>query len=626
MTRQRPLRGWLMAGWIGVLAGLLDTGTPILHPAPAEAIPLGISLYAVVGIAVYLLASLAVRPLRGLLGGDAPSSIALGLTTAAFAAFLGFYFVSTSTWSFLLARTGQMVGLALAVVLALTLGALVAWLAPRTPGPGRYPLAAGLLVLAVLVYPVLMTVHLATAGGAAGEDASPQGLVIVSLDAMRGDRITALGYPRPTTPHIDELVRTGTAFSAAYVESPASAPGHASMLTGLPPLTHGLVQNTGILHEDIVTVAERLRAEGFATAALINNYYLESRFGFDQGFDLFVDRYQASHLSGFHPHHLLRATALFHTWARLAREPGARNDDTIDGALAWLRHRPADRFFLFLHIMDPHAPYAPPPDLEAEFCGPDGPIVRDTLELRARQKHGLSEAEIASLRDLYDADVALADRKVGRLVAELKRLGLFEHTLLVITADHGEVLYERGRIFNHGLPWNGNLHVPLVFHLPERAPAGLVVDHPVPATALVPTAFSLLDLPYEAQAGPPSHAPLLESGTFDAPDTLVFGLTGITAQDAATVTSPSRKLVVRQGEIAGFFDLVTDPTEQVDLWPLVRDDPARADECETAVRMQRALEGWLARTGAAAAVAQPSRETAVDADTRRRLRSLGYVD
>lgn len=625
MNTTTETRGWLLAGWLGVLVALIDTASGILHPAPAEAIPFGILLYGVIAGLLYWLARAAVRPLRRVWPAVSGQAAALGLTTVALAAFIGFYFVTTSTWPVLLSATGQRIGLIAAVLLAAGLGLLVARTSGRLAAWSRGRPALLALVVLMAIYPVLLAGHLVLTDGHRGEGPAPRGLIIVSLDAMRGDRITALGYPRPTTPHIDELVAGGTAFSAAYVEAPASAPGHASMLTGLPPLTHGVVRNTGVLHDEVLTVAERLQDEGFATAALINNYYLESRFGFDQGFDLFVNRWQATHVVGFHPHHLLRATGLFHAWARLAREPGARNDDTIDGALAWLKHRPGRDFFLFLHIMDPHAPYAPPADLEAKFCGPDGPLVRDTLELRARQKDGLSEAEIASLRDLYDADVALGDRKVGRLVAALEELGLLDSTLLVITADHGEVLYENDRIFNHGLPWHGNLHVPLVFHLPGRAPAGMVVDHPVPATALVPTSFELLGLPYEPQSGPPFHGPLLVAGSFDATGPHVFGLTGLEEIDAAVAISERLKLVVKRGEIAGVYDIASDPAEQHDLWPVLAADSTSIDHAEIGA-MLRGLEGWLARSAAACVATSVHDDSPVDADTQRRLRSLGYVD
>ena len=459
----------MAAGWIGVLAGLFDTALPLLHPAPTAAIPFAVMLYGLLGVLLYALFRLIAAFAAKAVTQVTPDELALGSTTALFSGFFGLYFVTTSTQPWLAGGTGQLLALLAGSILSLALALLTVALSRGPIGRAtiRRP-SLFLLLITLFVYPALAGLYLLR-DGAHDEDSDgpPRGFVLVSLDAMRGDRISALGYPRPTTPHIDELVVGGAAFSRALVPAPASAPGHACMLTGLPPLTHGVLANAHILGDEVLTVAERLKDEGFATAALVNNFYLESRFGFDQGFDLFIDRYQATQLDGFHPRHVLRATALFHAWARSFRVPGRRNDDTIEGAIAWLENRPQGDFFLFLHLMDPHSPYEPPLELADRFYTPEGEPVVDTEELRSRMPGRLTDTEVSALKDLYDAEVALGDQKVGRLVEALRRLNLLNCTLLVITADHGEVLYERDDIFDHGLAWDGNLHVPLVFHYPR---------------------------------------------------------------------------------------------------------------------------------------------------------------
>jgi arylsulfatase A-like enzyme len=414
------------------------------------------------------------------------------------------------------------------------------------------------------------------------------------------------------------------------------------MLTGLPPLSHGVLVNTGVLNDHVLTLAERLRGAGFHTAAFINNYYLESRFGFDQGFETFIDQYRASRLDSWDPRLLLRGTALYHAFIRATRRPGARSDDTIDLTLDWLRNRPAGDFFVFLHIMDPHAPYAPPEDLRRKFQSPEDEErthpttgkklepVRDNAALRARIDT-LTPHEISGMRNLYDGDLALADRKVGRLVAELRRLGLFDSTLLIVTADHGEVLYEKEHDFDHGFIWNGDLHVPLVMSYPGRVPAGEIVDEAVAGAAIPATACALLDVPYEEQTEAAFYGSLLAAGPAgsSAPNSppsgeneekIVCALAGL--KDNSMVTAamgPRYKLIVWPDGRNMLYDLQHDPFELTDLWP-----PRDPSQLEAVRRLREHLSAWLVATQAHA-IGESRQEDDIDRETRRRLRSIGYV-
>jgi arylsulfatase A-like enzyme len=586
----REYEPWL----IGALAGLVDAvamGTTV-----PRAIPFSITLYALGGAVVFallrLLLSLAFSHERA-------TRIALGVEAGGLILLFFGYRVITAGSGVFAGGSGARFGLAVGLIASVFVG----WLVSRLWRPHPAPLAVrAALAVALVIWPALTLVELARGAGEPG-----RGLVLVSMDAARGDRVSALGYPRATTPNLDGMIARGTVFTEAIVQTPASGPSHATMLSGLPPLAHQLLHNADVLDPAVVTVAERLRESGFATAAFADNFYIDARYGFDQGFDTFVNEFRASAVSTWNAHHLLRTTVVYHLWYRLTREPGQKNTDSLDGAVQWLRHRPGGDFFVFLHLMDPHAPYDAPPLIRDRFYSPNGERVRDTVELRERLADA-SEDEIAALVDLYDASVALADHKIGLLIEELEGLGLLESTLIVVTADHGEVLDEDGPVFDHGLPNQGNLHVPLVFGGGLAASAR--VDGPVAMTSWVEEAFGVLGIGYA-----PQFAEEPRSGT-------VYGLTGVSSLDFSYAIDGALKLVIAPGGETRCYDLEADPDELA---------PARISDLDgvrrdRAVALEIGLLEWLETTTAAGIVAGRRTDENFDAATREQLKALGYIE
>ena len=364
---------------IGAAAGLVDATASGLHPFVPHAIPFTMTIYALGGAVGFEI-------LRGLFGvfleRERSIRVALGVEAALFALLLLVFGVVTAGAGFLASSAGQTTGLFLSVLGAMLIGGVVAW--SWRPGPVALGFRAGLAVV-LLIWPAMAAIE-----GIRGASNEGRGLILVSLDAARGDRISALGYARPTTPNIDRLVVSGLSFTHAIVQCPASGPGHATMLTGLPPLAHQVLHNADVLDSAVVTVAERLAEAGFSTAGFTNNFYIDGRYGFAQGFQTWVNQYRATAVATWHPHHLLRTTTVYQVFHRLTRTPGAKNRDSLDGALNWFERKPAGDFFLFLHLMDPHAPYDAPPEIRDRFYVPRGPRVEDTVELRARLEGLLS--------------------------------------------------------------------------------------------------------------------------------------------------------------------------------------------------------------------------------------------
>ena len=197
-------------------------------------------------------------------------------------------------------------------------------------------------------------------------------VLLISIDTLRADHLSAYGFPRPTTPNIDAVAREGVLFKNVRTPVPMTLPAHVSMFTGTLPPTHGLRDNLqNRLPEGSLTLAEMLKARGFTTGAIVSSFVLDRRFGLGQGFDRYDDRFQAVHKIG-----------------DLAERKG---DEAARQARAWLDAHKDRPFFLFLHFYDPHDPYEPPEPFASQWK--DHP---------------------------YDGEVAFVDDCVGQVLQKLR--------------------------------------------------------------------------------------------------------------------------------------------------------------------------------------------------------------
>jgi arylsulfatase A-like enzyme/Flp pilus assembly protein TadD len=394
-------------------------------------------------------------------------------------------------------------------------------------------------------------------------------VLLISIDTLRADRVSAYGFPRPTTPNIDAVAREGALFKNVRTPVPMTLPAHVSMLTGTLPPTHGLRDNLqSRLPEGSLTLAEMLKARGLTTGAVVSSFVLDRRFGTSQGFDTYDDRFQAVHKVG-----------------DLSERKG---DEAARVAREWLDAHKDKPFFLFVHLYDPHEPYDPPEPFASQWK--DHP---------------------------YEGEVAFADHGVGQVVEKLKQLGLYDSTLVVITGDHGEMLGEHGEL-NHGFfIYEGALRVPLVVRVPKSGAAGRQIDHPASLIDIVPTVLSLVgaDVPKEVQgvdlspwiagrgAGGGARPLYAETVT----PTRYYGANSL----LAVIADGWKYIETTRPEL---YDLKTDPAEAVNL--LAR-EPARADA------LGRTLVAILTAAGRAPGPAPES--AALDEESRQRLAALGYL-
>ncbi len=271
----------------------------------------------------------------------------------------------------------------------------------------------------------LLALALAAAGGAC--DGPPPALaenaLLVTLDTTRADALGCYGAPHNPTPRLDALARRGILFEHASTAVPLTLPAHCSMLTGLYPPRHTVRDNAyWPLPASADTLAERARAAGLATAAFVAAVVLDRPFGLDQGFDVYDPPTPAPGGDRLHGER--------------------RADEVVDRAIAWLDGRDRGRrFFLWVHLFDPHTPYAPPPGARADLPP-------------------------------YAAELAFADRELGRLLDRMDQEGLLATTLVVVAGDHGEAFGEHGEVTHGDFCYQPTLAVPLLVARPDGAGAG----------------------------------------------------------------------------------------------------------------------------------------------------------
>jgi tetratricopeptide (TPR) repeat protein len=409
---------------------------------------------------------------------------------------------------------------------------------------------------------------LAACGSRAPEERAAKGtpVVLISIDTLRADHLPAWGYRGVETPAIDALRKDGIQFSRAYSHTPLTLPSHASLLTGLLPGEHGIRDNVGytlaaanVTGHQVPYLPQMLKDAGYATGAAVSAYVLRGRTGLATSFDFYEDSIE------------------FQSGAGLGglQRPGSQ---TLALAKPWLESHAGGPFLLFFHLYEPHTPYTPPAPFASRYAASP-----------------------------YDGEIASADSIVGGLLAELRRLGVYDRALIVLLSDHGEGLGEHGEDEHGLLLYEEDIHVPLLVKLPDSARAGATVQSPVQLTDVAPTVAALLGLsPSPAWRG----ASLLTQLAGDAPPRRIYSETFYPRlhfgwSDLASLTDGAHHLI--EGPAPELYDLARDPDERRNVL---------LDERRLYAEMKREVE-------------QSRRElqppSAVDEETRQAMAALGYL-
>jgi len=322
-------------------------------------------------------------------------------------------------------------------------------------------------VLSALV--LLAALAPATAAGAPRKS----NILLITVDTLRADHLGCYGNRDVQTPEIDALARRGVLFTKAFAHTPLTLPSHTNILLGLTPNAHGVHDNSNfIVRDDFLTLAEWLKAQGYATGAVVGAFPLDSRFGLTQGFDLYDDNYGSQGPTDM-------------TFVE------RRADAVVGLGLEWIKAQTGP-WFLWIHCFDPHHPYDPPEPYKTLYA-----------------------------KNPYDGEIAFVDSALGKLLTSLKMQGLEDRTAVVLTADHGESLGQHGEITHGYFAYNAVLHVPLIIALPGQK-AGRV-DAEACHIDIFPTVCDLLGqkrppglqgvslLPFTQGRRPPSRAVYFEA-------------------------------------------------------------------------------------------------------------------
>jgi arylsulfatase A-like enzyme/Flp pilus assembly protein TadD len=398
----------------------------------------------------------------------------------------------------------------------------------------------------------------------------PRNLLVVTLDTLRADHVGSYGYAGARTPRLDGLAARGLRFARAATVVPLTLPAHASLFTGTFPARHAVRDNGGYyLADDQTTLAEVLKARGFRTGGFVSAFVLDSRWGTSQGFERYFDDFELERFAK-------------QAGMDAIQRPGR---ETVDAALEWLEAEHGRPFFLWVHLYDPHTPYAAPREVASAFP--------------------------RTLVGAYDAEIATADAQLGRLLDALEADGRLERTVVAALADHGEMLGEHGEPTHGFFVYDAAVRIPLV--IAARGLAPRVVEDQVRIVDVMPTLLELLEVEPPAGIQGRSLLPLVRGERLNLLalseswyPRFHYGWSELVAvQDERfkLIRAPRREL----------YDLQHDPRETNDL---AAAEPARVET------LARALEAMLAEAGGTAV---PTAPQAVDSETAERLEALGYV-
>ncbi len=296
-------------------------------------------------------------------------------------------------------------------------------------------------------------------------------VILIAVDTLRADHLRSYGYSRETSPEIDRFSRQSVTFTDCISHFPATTPSFASILTAKFPYHHGVLDNNykGYkLDKSHMTVSEILKNSGYRTAAFIGGWTLKINSNLNQGFDEYFDYLGGDGIS-------------------------KKGKTLVEESVAWIEQNHEEKFFLFLHLFDPHGKYTPPPRYHLTYDATDA--ATDLDKIPEHQRHGkISDPSFYISR--YDGEITYADYYLGRVFTKLLEHGLMNNTIIIFTADHGEEMADRNQWFNHGCYlYDEQIRVPLMIYYPDKLPPRVYPDT-VRLIDVVPTLLDLLNIDF----------------------------------------------------------------------------------------------------------------------------------
>lgn len=432
-----------------------------------------------------------------------------------------------------------------------------------TRRPGRS--WKGRVVFAFLLC-LLLVAFAVTRTRDSGQSQDRFNLLVISVDTLRADHLGCYGYDRPTSPAIDSLASESTIFSRLFAQRGETWPSLASIMTSVYPHTHGVRSNGIKMLDSQPTLASVLRERGYKTAAALANAPQQNWHGFDA------------------VHYL-------------------KGQDLTVAAVMGIEAASQDNFFFWLHYVAPHRPYIPPGEFATRFDpGYSGDVTgeEDCLNEITKSRRPLSLEDLNHIHALYDGEIAFIDNEIRQVLATLEEAGLAEDTIVVITSDHGEDLYEHNLYFGHSASvYDSTLHIPFVLHVPGRQYADQV-DTITESIDIAPTLLELMGVKAPEAFEGTSLVPLMEGRELD------LGPAFAEWQDKmVTIRTDTHKYILNPLEYHPFW-LIGDPGERyfIDKEELydIRRDPVEAEnlaaeEQEIRSQLRTLVEDWIQQHG-----------------------------
>jgi len=431
-------------------------------------------------------------------------------------------------------------------------------------------------------------------------DVRAKNLIYILIDTARQDAFSVFNRTtRVKTPTFDNLVTSSLVFTDAYNNDNWTKPSVATILSGMYPSTHGTTGKWSVLPREVTLLSQHLRDQGFSTAGFIANGYISDKFGFKKGWG---------------------------TYKNCIREETPCEADKVYGdARGWLDKRGEGRFFLYIQAIDPHVPYAVPRKwlehyFEGEYEGSLGPSVSG-YETKAWRdgKREFDSVDKAYIRALYDAELTYHDHYMGEFMHYLEEKGLLENTLVVVSNDHGEEMFDHGKIGHGHSLYDELLRNPLLMRFPSLLPAGQQVSGPVETVDLAPTLLDLL-----------KAEPLKEAEGVSLMPT-IFGIPPLGEKYAVSeqeergraIRLGPYKLIVRKAA-EQLFNLDEDLGEARNL---LASHPVARRACEVYLGEALATPAKSARlAGTSLRRKLKAGDATVDDKLRKQLEALGYID
>jgi len=422
-----------------------------------------------------------------------------------------------------------------------------------------------LVPLLFFLMAVMLMFHLLSPKNKVKKD-SNLNVLLITLDTTRADRIGCYGYEKAKTPNLDSLASGGVRFLNTYCQVPLTCPSHCSILTGTYPLYHQVRNNgTYYLNPALLTVAEILKDRGFKTAAFVSSFTVDSRFGLDQGFDFYDDKFREEE-----PFKALKSER--------------KADKVFASFSSWLDENQAQQFFCWVHFFDPHLPYDPPSPYKEEFL--DSP---------------------------YDGEIAYMDYYVGKTIEKLREKNVLNKTIIILVGDHGEAFGEK-EVAGHGVfLYDVTMRVPLIFYAENNLPKGKIINSRVRLIDLMPSILDILDIPTNKEIQGVSLLPYIEGREKNDLSSYIetyyprenYGwseLIGLIDGDWKYIEAPKEEL----------YNLKTDPQEEKNA--INEEREVVSDKRD---KLKNMIQNFSSRIEA--------ERKEMTAEEKERLRSLGYI-